>query len=297
MNPNAILDPAVLARIQHLTLFARETVERALTGIHRSSLHGSSIEFTEHKEYSHGDDLKNVDWKLYGKTDRHYIKQFEHETAVPAHIVLDASGSMRYGSGRPTKWEQACRLGAALVHLLLRQQDPVGLVALDSQVREFIPPRSRGDHLHVLLRAMAALEPQGETRLADALDALAMRMKRRGMVILIGDLFDTGQNFLQRLAHLRGRRNDVMVLQVVDPAELEFPFTSLTEFEDMEGPNRLLVDPRELKSEYQAEINGFLESIRKHCQDNRIDYRLVRTDEPVERVLSDFIARREGKAA
>ncbi|MDY0059271.1 MAG: DUF58 domain-containing protein [Myxococcota bacterium] len=293
--PRQPLTPETQARLQGLLLEAREAVEGVLSGLHRSRHRGASIEFQEHKEYSPGDELRHIDWKANARNDRLWVKQFEQETNLRALLLLDASASMGYGSHRATKLDRACEIAATLAHLLLRQQDAVGLVAFQQQVTDYIPPRSSSGHLTVLLEKLAGLQAAGQTDLVQLLGRVAELADRRGMVILLSDLFDLRPEVVQRLRQLRGRKHEVIVLQLLDPWELTFPFSELTRFVDLEEPRTVQADPRGMRRAYLEELRSYLEGIRRACQEADIDYLLADTARSPGEVLTELLARRQGR--
>jgi len=293
--PRQPLTPETQARLQGLLLEAREAVEGVLSGLHRSRHRGASIEFQEHKEYSPGDELRHIDWKANARNDRLWVKQFEQETNLRALLLLDASASMGYGSHRATKLDRACEIAASLAHLLLRQQDAVGLVAFQQQVTDYIPPRSSSGHLTVLLEKLAGLQAAGQTDLVQLLGRVAELADRRGMVILLSDLFDLRPEVVQRLRQLRGRKHEVIVLQLLDPWELTFPFSELTRFVDLEEPRTVQADPRGMRRADLVEQRSYLEGIRRACLEADIDYLLADTARSPGEVLTELLARRQGR--
>ncbi len=267
--------------------------EGVLTGLHRSTHKGSSIEFSDHKPYSPGDDVRLIDWKVYAKSDRYTIKQFEDETNVRAIMVLDATASMEYGSVGMTKLFYGAQLLASLSYLLIRQRDAVGMAALRENISHFLPPRSRVSHLNVMIEEMARIEPEGSTALPEALQSLAEKLGRKAMIFIASDLFDDSEGSLRALRLLAGRGHEVAVFHLMDPEELKFPFDNQTQFEDMEGPATLAVDPKGIREEYLRQIGIFLEGWRKGCLESRIDYTMVDVANPVEEVLHRYLASRD----
>lgn len=289
---NGVLDPETLARLQSLQLKARGTVEGVLSGLHASRHRGASIEFQEHKEYSPGDEIRHIDWKAHARNDRFWVKQFEQETNLRAFLLVDASASMGYGSSGTSKLERATELAAALAHLLLRQQDAAGLITFRSEPEVYVPPRSSSGHLGVLLETLAALRPQGRTDLMRLLGHVAEISRQRAMVILLSDLFDLRPDVVRLLHQLRSRKHEVIVLHLLDPWELSFPFTELTLFEDMEEPREQLADPRGMRRAYLEEIGRFIEQTRMACREADIDYLLVDTSRSPADVLSELLGQR-----
>lgn len=287
-------DPPTLARLQSLSLRAQHVVEGYVAGSHRSPAHGFSIEFAEHREYSPGDDLRYVDWKVFGRTDKFYLKQFEDETNLICHLVLDVSESMRY-RGPNSAWsklDHAATAAASLAWLILQQQDAVGLSTYDEQIRSFVRPSSNPSHLQQLLHTLENSQPKKKTSTGRVLHELADRFGRRGIVILFSDLFDDLDQLALGIKHLRHRRHDVIVLHTLDAAECEFPFRKPTLFRGLEGLPELLTDPRAVRHAYLRHFNKFLQSVESRCREMQVDYALVRNDMPLDVTLSTFLAHR-----
>jgi uncharacterized protein (DUF58 family) len=291
------LDPAVIARLSGLELRARTIVEGHLTGLHRSPRQGFSVEFAEHREYTPGDDLRYLDWKVYGKRDRYYLKQFEEETNFACQLVVDASESMTYRSAASalSKWEYASCLAASLAWLVLRQQDAVGLTTFDETVRENLRPSGQAAHLKQIVRVLESARPSGKSQVGTVLHDLAERIPRRGLVILLSDLFDEPESVRQGLRHLDFRGHDVAVLHVIDRAEEDFPFVEATEFDGLEGAGSESVEPQGVGGAYRAEFARFLRETAAACRELQVDYHLVHTDEPPDRVLSRLLAERRSR--
>lgn len=298
MTAVKFLDPVALSRLGTLSLKARTIVEGALTGLHRSPHHGSSVEFAEHKEYSPGDEIRHIDWKAYGKFDRYYVKRFEEETELTAYLLLDRSGSMSYRGAGLAKLEYGAYLAAALAHLLIRQQDRVGLLAFGGETT-WVPPRARSTHLHDLLGAVEKIVGdggRGETGLVAALDRIAeTARRRRSLVVVISDLFDHSPEVPKLLRRLRVQRHDVVVFQLLDRHELELPFEGLTMFQSLEDARKILVDPGAIRAAYLEELNAFLARTRLACTEGNVEYHLTPTDRPLERTLLDFLGARSGR--
>lgn len=293
-----LLDPRLLARLGTTQLRARAVVEGVLSGLHRSPHQGQSVEFAEHKEYAPGDELRHIDWKVYGKVDRHYVKRFEHETNLRAFLLLDASGSMGYrGPEGLSKLEYAATLAASLSYLLVRQQDAVGLVVASGGDLHYLPPRAAMGHFPAIVHQLETLEPAGPTDLVAAANFVAEKARRRAAVFVLSDLLDFQPGAIARLADLRRMKNEVTIFQLLDPWELDFPFEDATRFLGMEGEGELEVDPRSIRESYLEEIEGLCERVRRSCQDADVEYELVRTDAPLDRTLLRFLARRERGAA
>jgi len=288
------LDPRTLAKLQGLELRARLIVEGYVSGVHRSPYHGFSIEFAEHREYVQGDDLRYVDWKVFGKTDKFYLKQYEEETNLVSYMLLDVSESMRYRSaGAPmSKLEYAQCLAAALSYLVLQQQDSVGLATFDQEVRALVRASSNPSHLKQLLHVMDSTVPERKTQTGPIFHDLAERLKKRGIVLILSDLFDDVTSMMAGLKHFRHRRHEVIIFHILDPAELDFPFRQITLFNGLEQYPQVLTDPRSLRQAYLAEFGRFLQAVKKGCRSQRIDYVQIRTDQSLELALSSYLASR-----
>ncbi len=290
-------DPRTLAKLQGLALRARHIVEGYVAGLHRSPYRGFSIEFAEHREYAPGDDLRYVDWKVFGRTDKFYLKQYEDETNLICYLVLDVSESMLYrspGAGL-SKLEYAQCLAAAMAWLVLHQQDAVGLVTFDDQIRTNVPPSSNASHLRTLLQVMEDVRPVAKTATGPIFHELAERFRKRGVVLILSDLFDNVGSLMAGLKHLSHRRHDVILLHVLDPAELEFPFRNPTMFQGLEQFPELLADPRSLRKAYLQEIERFRTEVQKGCRRYEMDYQLIRTDQPLDMALSKYLAERSAR--
>ena len=288
------LDPAVLSKIQGLELQARLIVEGYVSGLHKSPYQGFSVEFAEHREYVPGDDLRYVDWKVFGKTDRFYLKRYEEETNFSLHVLLDTSESMQYRSegAAVSKLEYARYIAAALAYLVTQQQDAVGLATFDTQVRNFVNPSTQPSHLKHLFHLMDETPAAGETEMAPIFHDLAERVRKRGLVIILSDLFDDVSSLMMGLKHFRHRRHDVSVLQIIDPAEQDFPFDEPTLFKGLEGMPEQMTDPRSLRKAYKAEFETFLDEVRRGCRSLHMDHFLIRTDQPLDVALSHFLTTR-----
>ncbi len=288
------LDPQTLAKLQGLELRARSIVEGYVSGLHRSPYHGFSIEFAEHREYVPGDDLRYVDWKVFGKTDKYYLKQYEEETNLVAYMLLDTSESMAYrGPESPlSKLEYAQCAAAALSYLTLQQQDSVGLATFDSEVRQFVRASSNPSHLKQLLHVMEESTGEQKTATGKIFHELAERLKKRGVVVILSDFFDDVPSMVAGLKHLRHRRHDVILLHVLDEAELEFPFRRTTRFRGLEGLEDVVTDPRSIRRAYLTELNHYLRQLRQACREHRIDYHQICTRQNLDVVLTSCLSAR-----
>jgi uncharacterized protein (DUF58 family) len=288
------LDPAVIARLSHLDVRARMVVEGFIAGMHRSPFHGFSVEFAEHRPYVPGDPLKNLDWKVWARSDRYLVKQYTEETNLRCHLLVDLSGSMGFRSERAalSKLEYAQSLAAALAYLMLHQQDAVGALMFAERPLRYIPARAIRSHLDILLKALGSSEPQGRTRLGPVLHELAERIKRRGLVILCSDLMDRPAEVLSGLQHFRHRNHEVIVFHVLDPDEIEFPYTDTATFVDLESGDRLTTEPWEIARRYREKFAAWTEAYKRNCRERRIDYVQLDTRTPFDRALLAYLEKR-----
>jgi uncharacterized protein (DUF58 family) len=286
------LDPLTLAKVRSLELQARLVVEGYLSGMHKSPYHGFSVEFAQHREYVPGDDIRHVDWKVFGRTERYFLKQYEEETNLVCWLMLDVSESMRYGSGPVTKFDYGCMVAASLAYLILHQQDSVGLVTFDDRVRSFLKASGQPSHLKEMVQVMNRGPGPEKTGLAPIFHDLAERITRRGLIFILSDLFDEPKDLLGGLKHLRHKRHEVVVFHVLDSAELDFPFQEATLFRGLEQYPDLLTDPRSLRQGYLDEVNTFVNQLRRGCREQNIDYVQLRTDANLGVALSSYLAHR-----
>jgi len=287
-------EPDRVARLKNLNLMVRQAVEGFITGLHRSPHKGFSVEFAEHREYTSGDDLRHLDWVAWGRTDRYYIKQYEQETNLRAYILLDASASMNYKmTGGITKFQYGCFLAGCLSYLMCRQQDTVGMIAFDEDVRFHVAPGSTPAHLDRMFKLLEKTEPGKKTAIAPTFHKLAQMLSKRGLVIILSDLYDDQSEILKALQHFVFKRHQLILMHLLDPAELDFPFRKLVSFVDMETDERLQVDPRYVRDAYVEEMKRFVETYRKECGDRQIDYVLTPTDTPYDRTLLNYLSRRK----
>jgi uncharacterized protein (DUF58 family) len=299
-DPQKYLDPVALASVRGLELQARLIVEGYLSGMHKSPYHGFSVEFAQHREYVPGDDLKHLDWKVYSRTGRFYLKQYEEETNLACWLLVDASESMQYGSGptnaegRPLvrKYDYACMAAAAISYLTLHQQDSVGLVTFDNQVRTLLRPSSQSSHLKQFVTILNQGAGRERTSLAPIFHDLAERINRRGIIVVLSDFFDEPEDILAGLKHLRHKRHEVVVMQVMDPAELEFPFHEATLFRGLEQFPELLTDPRSLREGYLEQVGTFVRDLEHGCRFQNIDFVQLRTDQSLGLALTGYLAHR-----
>jgi uncharacterized protein (DUF58 family) len=289
------LDPDVINRVSGLELKARLIVEGYVSGLHRSPFRGFSVEFAEHREYVPGDDMRFLDWKVYGKTDRLYIKRYEEETNLEAHLVVDASESMAYSSrdgSSYSKFDYACWSAAALAYMITEQRDAAGLVLFDEEIRRAVPAQSNKAHLRNIIQELESASPQRGTGIGRALGEVGETIRRRGLVILFSDLMDDGDGILRGLKHVRHRGHEVLLFHVLAHDEVTFPFERLTRFEGMEEVQHVVADPASLRTAYLAEVKAFRRRLRRVCLANRIDLVEMDTSESLGVVLSAYLAKR-----
>jgi uncharacterized protein (DUF58 family) len=289
-----LIDANILARVDSMELLASSIVEGFILGLHKSPFRGFSVEFAEYRQYAPGDEIRHIDWKVFAKTDRYYIKQFEEETNLAGTVVLDASASMGYRS-KPdglTKLQYGATIAACLCHLMMRQRDAAGLMIFDDDVRTVLPPRLRPAHLKRIMTELQDVQPGGDTHISVPLHQLAEGMKRKGLVVLISDLLDDPAKTLGALQHFRFLGHDVMVLQIMDHAELHFPFDTLTEFTDLENGEKQLVAPEGMRPVYMKELDDFLHVMQRGCAGIKADYKLLDTERPIDIALSEYLHRR-----
>jgi uncharacterized protein (DUF58 family) len=286
------LDPAVVARLGTLELKARTVVEGFLSGLHRSPFKGFSVEFAEYRQYMPGDDLSTIDWKVYARSDRHYVKKYEDETNLDCHLMIDVSGSMAYGSRGITKFEYAACLAASLAYLMNRQRDAVGLTAFDDRIVGTLPASARAGHLRSILLTLDRLKIGRETNVSKPLHQLADSLSKRGMVVLISDLLDDPEQVIRGLKHFQFRGTDVIVFHVLDPDELEFPFERPTRFEDLETEEEVMAVPSVVRSHYLQAMGDFIERYRRELGGAGIDYQLLDTKQPLELALLAYLSTR-----
>jgi uncharacterized protein (DUF58 family) len=287
------LRPEVIKRIGRLEIRARHIVEGLLSGMHRSPYFGQSVEFLQHRQYAPGDDLRRVDWKVWAKQDRLYVKQYEEDTDLRCCLLVDTSGSMEYGSGPLTKCDYAITAAAALAYLLLRQQDAVGCAVFDAGIRQTIPLRTSTSHLTTIVRALEPRQPRDKTQLHDVLTKVAETYPRRGMMILISDLLVDPDDALRGLRLLRELGHDVLVLHVMDDDELDFPFARPARFEGLETDEHITCNPRALREGYLDSLDRFLAKLRHGCARNNVDYALIRTSMSLDAALTAFLSHRQ----
>jgi uncharacterized protein (DUF58 family) len=288
------LDPELLQRIGDLELIAREAVEGLRVGSHRSPLKGFSTEFAHHRQYAPGDAIRDLDWRVYGRTDRYYTKLYEAETNFDCYILMDASSSMTYASGKVSKLEYSKYLAAAMSYLILKQRDSVGLSVFDSEVRAYLPPRSAMGIILQIEQILRGIKPMPKSSIAKQLHDIALQIKRRSFVILISDLLSDVDDILRGLDHLRFDGHNVVVFHTLDPYELEFPFKGTWRFDGLESEEEVITQPERIRDDYLANLNKYLEELRTGCMGSHVDYTLIDTSRPLDTVLSEFL---QGRAS
>lgn len=287
------LEPSALARVKNLSVVARGVVEGFISGLHSSPYKGFSVEFAEHREYTAGDDPRHIDYRMLGRTDRLYIKQYEEETNMRVQILLDTSGSMGYShDSKLSKLQYASYLTAVLSYLMTRQQDSVGLTTFDTDIRLDMPARSSPRHFNEMMRKLERIQPGHQTDIAETLHKLANRFKRRCLIVLVSDLYDEPEDVTRALHHFRHRRHEVIVFHVLDKAEIDFPFRQPVSFYDLETDQRIQVDPAYVRQTYRRQIEAFIEDYRRTCAEAQIDYVNTDTTVPYDFMLSRYLAKR-----
>lgn len=292
MKRDDLLKPETLARLRGLDLKARLVVEGFLEGLHRSPYKGFSVEFSEYRPYIPGDEPRRIDWKVFAKRDRFYVREYQEETNLRAMLLVDASGSMTYSSGQLSKFDYATTLAAALAYLLIKQKDAVGLATFDTRIKEYVPPRSSRKHLEMLFAKLETLQTGGETDLSASLHGIAERTKKRGLVLIFSDLFDDPDRVLLALRHFRHRKHEVILFHILDPMEETFEFTTPLRLVDIETHKEASLDPRLVRSEYRKALNNYRLRLRSTCAEHHIDYNPIRTDQSLDYALFRYLEKR-----
>ncbi len=287
-----IFDPQMLTKLGRLEIIARTVVDGLLSGKHRSTHKGGCTDFAEYRPYTQGDDIRQLDWKKFAKTDRYYVKRYDDETNLQALLIVDASGSMQFGMSTVTKWRYAQMATACLGHLLLRQRDSVGLAVVGEKLRDYVKPLPRANHLSRVINVLEGIDASGKSKLDETLQELTGRLKRRGMVILLSDCFGDVPKLKHVLEQFRLRGHDVLVFQVLAPEELEFPFKRESFFQDLELPRRLQINPNTLRKQYLAEFRAFREQFRDMLTNIGADLVTLRTDQDLGETLAQYLRRR-----
>jgi len=288
------LNPSTISKLKSFELKARLVVEGFMVGLHKSLYHGFSVEFTEHRSYMQGDSLRDIDWKVYGKTEKFFIKQYEEETNLKSYILLDTSKSMAFSSeGNITKSEYACTLAASLSYLMTKQQDAVGLTLYSDEIKKYLPPKSSRPYLQEILKALAEINPSSKTNTAACLNLIAEKIKRRGLVIIISDFFDDVRSILTALKHFRYQKNEVIVFQILDPIEKNFAFGNDAIFKDMESEEEMTTQPYQIRKAYIEAMEQFISKIKNECLNSNIEYNLIETSQPFDKALYSYFQKRK----
>ena len=293
MDSSKQLTPELLSKLQNLSIKARYVVEGFMVGLHKSPYHGFSVEFSEHRPYEIGDEVRHIDWKLWSKTNKYFVKQFEEETNLKANIILDQSNSMDYGSNECTKFEYAKLLAASFAYILIKQQDAVGLALFNETINKLIPPRSVPSHLNVLLSQMENASPGNKTNIANALHYSAEGITKRGLVIVVSDLMDDTEKIINGLRHLRHKGHEVIVFHIIDRCEANFNFEERIKFIDNETGEEITTDPWHISKDYVKLFNRYCDTLKRGCGHNKIEYIQMRTDEPLDNALTELILKRK----
>jgi uncharacterized protein (DUF58 family) len=287
------LQPQVVSKLANMELRARLVVEGFITGLHRSPYHGFSVEFAEHRQYMPGDEIKHIDWKIYGRTDRYYVKRYEEETNLKSYILLDTSRSMGYASpGQITKLAYGSYLAASLAYMMIKQQDAVGLALFDEELTDYLPPHATKAYLRQLLVALEHAAPTGKTGVGKALHQVADRVRRRGLVIVISDLFDKPDEVITALKHFRHKKHEVIVMHVLDPLERSFAFGTDAQFRDLETDERMITQPTQIQRAYREALAAFIERYKKECREHNADYVLMDTRTSYDVALFEYLGKR-----
>ena len=293
MNNNHYLSHEIISKLDNLYIKAKKVVEGFIVGLHKSPYHGFSVEFSDHRAYGPGDEVRHIDWKLWGKTDRFYIKRYEEETNLKAHILIDQSNSMAYTSHKINKLEYAKILAASLSYMLIKNQDAVGFYMFDDGIKKIIAPRSTKSHLNILLSAMDKLKPQQNTNIAKAIHQCAEKTNKKGLIILISDLMDEEQSILKGLKHFLYKGHEIIIFHILDPQEIKFDFKERVRFKDLESSQEIMTDPRQLKKTYRKKINEFINFYKTQCRQNKIDYVPIITNQTLDLALSEYLLKRK----
>lgn len=298
MDPETrkLLDPKAIAQAEALGMNARFMVEGYMAGEHKSPYRGFAIEFAQHREYAPGDDVRHLDWKVQAKTERYYIKQYEQETNFVAHLLLDGSESMKYGSAEISKLGYGKMMAACLAYLILHQRDAVALAIFDEEIQEYLPRSDNRDHLFKIMTRLAGFAPTGRTQIATVLHGMANQIRRKGIVIVISDFFDDEEAVIEGIQHLRFSGHEVILMQVLDPYEIDFPFTGMVEFDGLENVPKVQTRPTQIKKTYHREFEAFRQRLRDACERNRCHFVSVRTDQALDEVFSSYLAFRRTTA-
>lgn len=287
------LSPENLSKIDNLELKARLVVEGFITGMHKSPYHGFTVEFSEHRQYRPGDEIRHLDWKVFARSEKYYIKQYEEETNLRSILILDSSASMNYASsGNITKFEYATYLSAAIAYLLVNQRDSIGLALYDEKVKLFMPPNSKQTYLSEIIKALAENTPSNTTSTAKSLDEIAERIRRRGLVVIMSDFFDNTDEILKALSHFRHKKHDVILFQILDEREIDFKFGHSAQFIDMETGEEMITQAQQIQKSYTEAMLNFTQNLNKNCRNLNIEYHLITTNLPFDKAMREFVSKR-----
>ncbi len=286
------LSDELIARLDRFNLRARHIVEGFMIGLHKSPYHGFSVEFSDHRQYNPGDPIRNIDWKVFAKTERYYIKRYEEETNLKSWIILDHSKSMGYASGKTTKLDYAKTLASALAYLMVSQQDAVGLLTFSDRIDGYIPPRAMRSYLDIIFKELIDTKPDSGTNTVQALHNLAERIRKRSLVILISDLLDEPDSILQGLRHFRHQKHEVILFHILDKQEQEFDFKKETQFVDAETGEKITVFPWQIRKDYLQHFHGATDYLKQKCHEYRVEYNPITTDTPFEQNLMNYLIKR-----
>ena len=298
LGPNKIdhrkyLKPEVISKLKNMNLRARLVVEGFITGLHKSPYHGFSVEFSEYRQYMPGDEIRHIDWKVYGKTNRFYIKQFEEETNLKCYLMVDSSGSMKYSSHKVSKIDYAAYLAASLAYLMIEQRDAVGLITFDQKIKKYLPPRSIKSYLPQILKELDKIECHDVTDVSSTLHEMAERINRRGLIIVFSDLYDDSEKVISGLKHFRHNNHEVIVFHILDPMEINFDFKKNALFKDLETDEDMTTQPWHIKAEYNKKVKEFIENYRRQCRLNGIDYVLLDSSWDFDKALMEYLIKRK----
>jgi len=293
VKKNNLLSAESISKLENLHIKAKKVVEGFIVGLHKSPYHGFSVEFSDHRAYGLGDEVRHIDWKLWGKTDRFFVKRYEEETNLKAHILIDQSRSMAYGSNDISKLEYAKILAASLSYMLIKNQDAVGLYMFDSKIKKIIPPKSTRGHLSTLLTEMEKLKPGKHTNISKAMHECAEKTHKKGLIILISDLMDDQEKILMGLKHFLYKGHEVIVFHILDFQEVNFNFNDRIRFKDLESNKEIIADTRQLQKSYRKKMVEFIDFYKKNCLQKKIDYVNITTNQSLDTALTEYILKRK----
>ena len=287
------LNPNIVNQLNNLYIKAKLIVEGTMYGLHKSPFHGFSAEFSEHRAYSQGDQIKNIDWKLWSKTDKYYVKRFEEETNLSCHIFLDASKSMDFTSSNVTKFQYSQMIAAALSYLIIKQKDSLGLYTFNTEIKLSIPPKNNKNHLNTILALMENMETSGSTNISKVLNFNAEKIKKRGLIILITDLLDDADKILEGLKHFKYYKHEILVFHILDRQEIELQYNEKIIFEDLENKEKINIEPWHIKDRYTKESMDNINYFKSECLKNHIEYNLIFTDQDLDKAIHQFLNKRK----